>query len=102
MCNGWAMARAKADAMHKKYEGEYLESLGKEEKVVTYDEIAKSNCDELENIYGDHALIFYYDDSYENCYGWLIFDEDGTPHKFHACTNSDEAFRKLSRLGFRY
>lgn len=33
MCNGWAMARAKADEQHRKHEGEYLESL-KEVKTV--------------------------------------------------------------------
>ena len=68
--------------------------------MATYEEMAKSNCEELENILGDHALIFYTDSDLEECCGWQIFPDCGEPGAFHPCNDADAAYRKLSRMGF--
>lgn len=62
-----------------------------------------SNCECLENILGDVALIYYCDDEIadEDCYGWQIF-HDGIPQGMHDCHDGEIAYRKLSKMGFRY
>ena len=68
--------------------------------------IDDATTETMENIYGDLAVIYYWDDSfeYDACRGYEIF-LDGEKEKgqgFHSCGNADTAYAILSRKGFRY
>ena len=58
--------------------------------------------EELVNILGDSARIYYADEDLTICIGWQIFPEDEEPHAFHSCNDENKAFRKLERCGFRF
>lgn len=62
-----------------------------------------SNCDCMENILGDVALIYYIDDDMaaDDCIGYQIF-RDGVPMGMKECKNGDVAYNKLVKMGFRY
>ena len=65
-----------------------------------------STSETLENIHGDLAVIYYWDDSfeYDACRGYEIFP-DGEREKglgMVPCGNADTAYSILSRKGFRY
>ncbi len=58
--------------------------------------------EELVNILGDNARIYYADEDLTICVGWQIFPEGEEPHAFHPCDDEDKAFHKLERCGFRF
>lgn len=61
-------------------------------------------CEVLENIMGDVAIIYYWDDTFEcdACRGWQIFEGGDIAQGFHPCGSADTAYQILSRKGFRY
>lgn len=66
----------------------------------------ESTTETLENIHGDLAVIYYWDDSfeYDACRGYEIY-LDGDREKGQGlvtCGNADTAYAILSRKGFRY
>lgn len=63
---------------------------------------ASCHFEELANILGDSARIYYADEDLTICIGWQIFPEGEEPHAFHPCDDEDKAFRKLERCGFRF
>lgn len=63
-------------------------------------------CEVMENIHGDIAIIYYWDEECGNndCRGWEIFEggDKKMGRGFHPCANGDAAYLELSRRGFRY
>lgn len=55
--------------------------------------------EELEDLWGEIARIYYADDDHTICVGYHILIEG---HSFHPCKDEEKAFRVLSRSGFRY
>lgn len=53
--------------------------------------------EELTNIYGEHAYIYYLDN--DSCVGYSFPNADGVT-VFRACTDSERAWRVLRRMGF--
>ena len=58
--------------------------------------------EEMVNILGDSARIYYADEDLTICIGWQIFPEGEEPHTFHSCDDEDKAFCKLEHYGFRF
>lgn len=70
------------------------------------DWIDDGTTETMENIHGDLAVIYYWDDSfeYDACRGYEIY-LDGDREKGQGlvtCGNADAAYAILSRKGFRY
>ena len=75
-------------------------------EVLEMDWIDDGTTETMENIHGDLAVIYYWDDSfeYDACRGYEIY-LDGDREKGQGlvtCGNADAAYAILSRKGFRY
>lgn len=99
---GYDLPKIPADDSDK----ECLEDRKDEESFILPAWIDENTTETLENINGDLAVIYYWDDSFEfdACRGYEIFP-DGDLQKGRGmvpCGDADKAYSILSRKGFRY
>ena len=98
-----AMANRKADRQAR--ENAMALYLDWEKKQIAESPVYDENtCEIMENILGDVAIIYYWDDSFDcdACRGWQIFEGGDIAQGFHSCGSADTAYQILSRKGFRY